>query len=156
MTLECLSASNSSFCIFNLNSFKLYFPFSKKHWKSYFIVMLKKLPFMKRSIVQVQKDWSCYLESQGNLEQCSAGSVLTYRYIKPNHLLALFAPMSLLPLFCQWSKMFCFTSTNTDLFIHLCLLTNSFTMEALFLQGVSYGRLHCCNRTSFKYSNDLH
>lgn len=87
MTLERLSASNSSFCNFFLNSFKLYFHFSKKHWKSYFIVMLKKLPFMKRSIVQVQKEWSCYSESQGNLEQWSGVSVLTSRDIKPNHYL---------------------------------------------------------------------
>lgn len=129
MTLERLSASNSSFCIFILNYFKLYFHFSKKHWQSYFIVMLKKLPFMKRSIVQVQKDWSCYLERQGNLELWSGVSVLTSRDIKPNHLLAF---VSLLPLFRHLSKTFCFTSTNTDLLIHFWLLANSFTMEALF------------------------
>lgn len=150
MILECLSASNPSFCIFILKSFKLYFHFSKKHWKSYFIVMLKKPPFMKRRIVQGQKAWSCYLERQGNLEQWSGVSVLTSRDIKPNHLLAF---VSLLPLFCQWSKMLCFTSTNTDLLIHLCLLAVSQWRH--FFVGYVAERLHCCNRTSCKYNNDL-
>lgn len=120
MTLEHLSATNSSYCNLILNSFKLYCHFSKQHWKWHFIVMLKQLHFYEKKHCASPKGLILLFRKPGKF-----GVEWVFWLPEISNLITCLLSCHFFPLFCQWFKVFYFTSTNAHLLNHLCLLANN-------------------------------